>query len=170
MSEPTHQPPLERSAGHGPWSIGEAAKRTGLSPKMIRYYEQYGLFSPQGRSEAGYRQYGPNDLHALIFIRSARELGFSLKQIRALTDLWHDQQRASAEVKRLALAHIEALEHKAAMLQSMAASLRNLAQRCHGDARPECPILEGLQEGQAVCGEAQAEISASNCHSDTKSL
>jgi len=136
---------------------------------MIRYYEQYGLFSPQGRSESGYRQYDLNDLHALKFIRSARELGFSLKQIGALTDLWHDQARASAEVKRLALAHIEALEQKAAMLQSMAASLRNLAQRCHGDDRPECPILEGLEAGHPGDSGDQAENSGLGCHSVTNS-
>lgn len=128
-------------------TIGEAAQRTGLSAKMIRYYEQYGLFTPQGRSPSGYRLYGENDLHALTFIRSARELGFSLKQIAELTDLWHDKRRASSEVKQLALLHIKTLEDKAATLQRMAASLRTLAARCHGDNRPDCPILDGLQGG-----------------------
>lgn len=127
-------------------NIGEAARRTGLSAKMIRYYERLGLFAPQARSLAGYRQYGPADLHTLQFIRSARDLGFSLQQIGELIDLWHNHHRASAEVKRLALAHIDALESKAAALQSMANTLRELAARCHGDDRPECPILEGLEK------------------------
>lgn len=126
-------------------NIGEAAKRTGLSQKMIRHYESLGLFTPQARSKAGYRQYGPGDLHALFFIRSARELGFSLKQIAELTSLWHDRERASYEVKRLALEHIASLEAKAETLHKMAATLRELAQQCHGDDRPECPILDGLQ-------------------------
>src|SRR5690606_25744456 len=111
----------------GPLTIGEASARTGLSPKMIRYYEQEGLFVPQARS--------------------ARDLGFSLKQIAELTGLWRDRGRASAEVKHLALAHIDALEAKAALLRSMAATLRELAQRCHGDDRPECPILDGIEDG-----------------------
>ncbi|CAM5791116.1 Cu(I)-responsive transcriptional regulator [Castellaniella caeni] len=125
-------------------TIGEAATLTGLTPKMIRYYESQALFAPHGRSAAGYRLYDEADLHALRFIRSARDLGFSLAQVAALTDLWRDRHRASAEVKRLALDHIEALEHKAAVLHSMAATLRALAEHCHGDERPDCPILEGL--------------------------
>ncbi|MFT0531848.1 Cu(I)-responsive transcriptional regulator [Castellaniella hirudinis] len=126
-------------------TIGTAARLTGLSPKMIRYYESQGLFKPRGRSSAGYRLYDDADLHALRFIRSARELGFSLAQIAELTGLWHDHRRASAEVKKLALAHIDALEAKAAVLQSMADTLRTLARHCHGDQRPECPILEGIE-------------------------
>ncbi len=133
-------------------TIGESAAQTGLSPKMIRYYEQQGLFAPQARSAAGYRLYGENDLHALRFIRSARDLGFSLKQIAELTSLWQDRHRASAEVKRLALAHIDALEAKAATLQSMAATLRELARHCHGDERPDCPILEGLADQRTPTG------------------
>lgn len=143
-------------------TIGQAAARTGLSAKMIRYYEQQGLFTPHGRSIAGYRQYDAQDLHSLRFIRSARELGFSLKQIAELTNLWRDRHRASAEVKQLALAHIAELEEKAATLQSMADTLRRLAEHCHGDARPECPILEGLAQ------EASADArSTGACHSDT---
>ena len=145
---------------HKPLTIGEAAARTGLSAKMIRYYEQEGLFVPLARSQAGYRQYGEADLHALRFIRSARDLGFSLKQIAELTSLWRDRGRASAEVKQLALAHIESLEAKAALLNSMAATLRTLAHRCHGDDRPDCPILEGLEDGTY-------QDPAGACHSDT---
>lgn len=141
-------------------TIGEAAARTRLTAKMIRYYEREGLFTPHGRSSAGYRQYDGQDLHSLNFIRSARDLGFSLKQIAALTDLWQDRDRASAEVKRLALAHIDELEAKAATLQRMAATLRELASHCQGDNRPECPILEGLAD-HLPAGAA--------CHSDTNS-
>ncbi|HEX7388328.1 MAG TPA: Cu(I)-responsive transcriptional regulator [Castellaniella sp.] len=141
-------------------NIGETASRTGLSPKMIRYYEQQGLFVPHARTAAGYRQYDERDLHALRFIRSARDLGFSLQQTAELTELWRNRQRASAEVKRLATAHIADLEAKAATLQRMANTLRDLAEHCHGDARPECPILDGLADQSAI---------GAACHSDTKS-
>ncbi|CAM5180848.1 Cu(I)-responsive transcriptional regulator OS=Castellaniella defragrans OX=75697 GN=HNR28_002363 PE=4 SV=1 [Castellaniella defragrans] len=141
-------------------NIGQTSALTGLTPKMIRYYELQGLFQPHARSTSGYRQYNEQDLHALRFIRSARELGFSLKQTAELTNLWHDRQRASAEVKRLALAHIADLEAKAATLQRMADTLRTLARHCHGDDRPECPILEGLAD--------QSSTEAA-CHSETNS-
>lgn len=141
-------------------TIGEAAARTGLTPKMIRYYESQALFAPQGRSDAGYRLYDEADLHALRFIRSARDLGFSLSQIAALTDLWRDRHRASAEVKRLAMAHIDELEAKAAVLQSMAATLRTLALHCHGDDRPECPILEGLAAQASIQERPPADAQA----------
>lgn len=143
---PETQMDTTRGLDQGFLNIGEAARRTGLSPKMIRYYESQGLFSPRSRSSAGYRQYDTNDLHALVFIRSARELGFSLKQIAGLISLWHDRERASSEVKRLAMEHVRELEDKAATLQKMAATLRRLAHKCHGDERPECPILDGLQD------------------------
>jgi Cu(I)-responsive transcriptional regulator len=118
---------------------------------MIRYYESIGLLEPSSRSAAGYRQYGEQDLHALGFIRRARELGFPLKQVAALMALWRDKSRASAEVKQLAQAHIAELEHKAQMLREMAATLKNLADHCHGDERPDCPILEGLQGEAGSC-------------------
>lgn len=126
-------------------TIGEAAKITGLSPKMIRYYEQQEIFRPTARTAAGYRLYSEQDLHSLNFIRSARDLGFSLKQIKALTDLWHNHTRSSAEVKKLALLHINELEAKAMQLQQMANTLKHLAQQCHGDGRPQCPILDGIE-------------------------
>ncbi|TAN30743.1 MAG: Cu(I)-responsive transcriptional regulator [Castellaniella sp.] len=141
-------------------NIGEASARTGLSPKMIRYYEQQGLFEPHARSTAGYRQYDGQDIHSLNFIHSARALGFSLKQIAELTSLWRDRSRASAEVKRLAMAHINELEDKAATLKRMAATLRDLARHCHGDERPECPILDGIAD-QSPKGAA--------CHSEANS-
>lgn len=136
-------------------TIGEAAARSGLSPKMIRYYEQEGLFRPHARTAAGYRQYDDQDLHALHFIRSARDLGFSLKQIAELTGLWRDRRRASSEVKRLALLHVRELEAKAATLQRMADTLRELARHCHGDERPECPILDAIAD-QSPAGARQA--------------
>ncbi|MDN5844047.1 MAG: Cu(I)-responsive transcriptional regulator [Alcaligenaceae bacterium] len=133
-------------------TIGQAAQASGISAKMIRYYESMGIFAPSGRNASGYRQYNEQDLHALRFIRSARDLGFSLKQIADLTALWRDTQRSSAEVKRLALAHIAELEDKAGTLQKMADTLRNLADHCHGDDRPECPILSGIEHAQAPAG------------------
>lgn len=155
-----HRPTPVAPATHGLLNIGEASARTGLTPKMIRYYEQQGLFEPHARSTAGYRQYDQRDLHSLNFIRSARELGFSLKQVAELTDLWRDRDRASAEVKRLALAHIDELEDKAATLQRMAATLRELARHCHGDERPECPILDGIAD------HSPTDVA---CHSETNS-
>lgn len=126
-------------------TIGEAAKLTGLSPKMIRYYEQQGLLDNLARTDAGYRVYNEHNLHSLQFIRSARDLGFSLKQIAALTDLWQNRNRSSSEVKKLALNHIAELEEKAHTLQKMADTLKQLAIRCHGDDRPQCPILDAIE-------------------------
>jgi MerR family copper efflux transcriptional regulator len=124
--------------------IGEAAGASGVSAKMIRHYEAVGLLPAAARSGANYRDYGDAEVHALRFIRRARDLGFSLAEIAGLLALWGDRQRASAEVKRMALAHVEALETKARDLSAMAATLRHLAAHCHGDARPDCPILDEL--------------------------
>jgi Cu(I)-responsive transcriptional regulator len=124
--------------------IGEAARASGVTAKMIRHYEAIGLLPPASRSEANYRDYGDAEIHALRFIRRARDLGFSLHEIAGLLALWGDRHRASAEVKRLALAHVEALEAKARDLSAMAATLRHLAAHCHGDSRPDCPILDEL--------------------------
>jgi Cu(I)-responsive transcriptional regulator len=126
-------------------NIGQAAAESGISAKMIRYYESIDLLDASRRSDAGYRIYSAKDLHALRFIRRARDLGFSLKQIAALMALWRDKSRASAEVKKLANEHIAELEQKAAMLKEMAATLKNLANHCHGNDRPDCPILDGLE-------------------------
>lgn len=125
-------------------TIGVAAERSQLSSKMIRYYESEGLLQPTARSEAGYRLYTERDLHGLRFIQRARSLGFSLAQIKDLLTLWHNQDRSSAEVKLLAQQHIDELERKAAELQDMANTLKHLTQCCHGDERPECPILDNL--------------------------
>ncbi|BDG74709.1 Cu(I)-responsive transcriptional regulator [Roseomonas fluvialis] len=124
-------------------NIGEAAAACGVSAKMIRHYEAIGLVSA-ARSANGYRVYVERDVAVLRFIRHARDLGFPLEDVRRLLALWHDRARASAEVKKLALAHVAALEEKARSLDAMAASLRHLAEHCHGDARPDCPILDDL--------------------------
>lgn len=130
--------------------IGEAARASGISAKMIRYYEQAGLMPAAGRTDAGYRTYGDGDVHRLHFIRRARELGFSLAEISELLDLWDDQSRQSADVKRLAQRHIDHLEQRIATLQQMADTLKTLIRCCAGDGRPDCPILEELQQPQRV--------------------
>ena len=123
-------------------NIGQASKTTGISTKMIRYYESIGLISNALRTEAGYRVYADNDIHALRFINRARDLGFSVEQMRDLLALWRDRSRASADVKAIATEHIKALEEKARALQEMSRTLKHLAANCHGDDRPDCPIIE----------------------------
>lgn len=125
-------------------NIGEAAAATGVSAKMIRHYESISLIKPALRTESGYRVYTDADIHSLRFIRHARDLGFALEDIDALLRLWVDRERSSCEVKKLALDHIATLDRKIAELQVMRASLTDLADRCQGDDRPHCPILEGL--------------------------
>lgn len=125
-------------------NIGEAAAATGVSAKMIRHYESIGLIKPALRSVAGYRVYSDADIHSLRFIRHARDLGFALEDIDSLLRLWGDRERSSCEVKKLALDHIATLDRKIAELQVMRASLTDLADRCQGDDRPHCPILERL--------------------------
>jgi Cu(I)-responsive transcriptional regulator len=111
---------------------------------MIRHYEGIGLIPEAGRTVAGYRLYGPNDLHRLTFIKRARSLGFSIKDIEVLLSLWGDPKRASRDVKRLAQSHADELERKILEMQSMQRVLQDLARRCHGDDRPDCPVLEDL--------------------------
>ncbi len=125
-------------------NIGEAASGSGVSAKMIRHYEAIGLLPPAARSEAGYRRYSGADLHTLRFIRHARDLGFDLATIAALVSLWQDRGRESREVKQLADAHIATLRDKLAQLQGMIGALEQLMACCHGDERPECPILDEL--------------------------
>jgi Cu(I)-responsive transcriptional regulator len=129
-------------------NIGEAAAASGLSAKMIRHYEAIGLLRPTRRGN-NYRDFSERDVAELRFIRHARELAFPLEEIRRLLALWRDRNRASAEVRRIALDHVTALEEKARSLNAMAESLRHLAQHCHGDERPDCPILDQL-EGKAA--------------------
>lgn len=138
----TSPPSSEVGAAH--LNIGEAAARTGLPPKTIRYYEEIGLLAPPARSQAGYRRYGRRDLATLGFIRRARSLGFSVEDCRDLVALWQDRERASAEVKALALARIGEIDDKIRELQGMRDTLADLAVRCHGDERPDCPILASL--------------------------
>ncbi len=125
-------------------NIGQAAEATGVSAKMIRHYEQIGLIPEAGRTGAGYRVYGPRDLSTLSFIRRARDLGFSIAQIRDLLALWQDRARASADVKRIAGAHIDEMKAKMQLLQEMVQTLEHLSAHCHGDSRPDCPILKEL--------------------------
>ena len=137
-------------------NIGQAAKTSGVSTKMIRHYEAIGLIRPASRTESGYRIYSENDLHTLRFIRRARDLGFSVEQIRNLLTLWRDHGRASADVKAIALQHVEALEAKMLQLRAMADTLRHLAETCHGDQRPDCPIIHDLAAGDAAGSPARA--------------
>lgn len=132
------------SAAAGPVNIGAAARTSGVSAKMVRHYEALGLLGAVARTEAGYRQYTPADVHTLRFIRRARELGFSMAEIAELVGLWRDRRRASADVRRVAAAHLADLEQRIAALQDMRRTLQDLLQHCHGDARPECPILDEL--------------------------
>lgn len=125
-------------------NIGEAAKATGISAKMIRYYESTGLIAPPTRSAAGYRHYTENDLNMLRFIRRGRELGFSMAHIAELLNLWRDQHRASADVKRIAEQHIQAMQQRIQAMQEMLGTLSRLASACHGDTRPQCPIIDAL--------------------------
>ncbi len=132
------------------YTIGQIAKKTGLTAKMIRDYERHGLLGAVTRSESGYRLFNHNDLQTLYFIRQARKLGFSLAQLQELLQLWHNKARSSAEVKALALKHIESLEERASTLLAMAATLKELSERCQGDDRPDCPILQGLENTNAA--------------------
>jgi len=125
-------------------NIGQAAEASGVNAKMIRYYEQIGLIEPPARSHSGYRVYAEPNVHTLRFVRRARSLGFSVEETGSLLALWRDRSRASADVKTLALKHVAELEEKAAALQAMAATLRHLASHCHGDQRPDCPILDKI--------------------------
>jgi MerR family copper efflux transcriptional regulator len=127
-------------------NIGEASRASGVSAKMIRYYEQIKLITPAHRTESSYRTYADNDVHTLRFIRRARDLGFSVEQMKTLLALWRDRSRASADVKALAMEHIAELDRKAAAIAAMTSTLKHLANHCHGDDRPDCPILEGFAD------------------------
>ena len=126
-------------------NIGQASNASGVSAKMIRYYESIDLIPKSARRESGYRDYGPADVHRLGFIRRARDLGFSMEQIRDLLGLWSDRGRSNAKVKAIALEHVADLKQRARELTDMADALKHLAACCDGDGRPECPIIKGLE-------------------------
>ncbi len=132
-------------------NIGQAAKQSGLSAKMIRYYESTGLLPAAHRSDSGYRLYGKDDLHTLAFIKRSRDLGFSLEEVGKLLTLWQDRQRASADVKALAHQHIVELNQKIEELASLRDTLQELVEHCQGNDRPDCPILKDLASG-GCCG------------------
>lgn len=146
MPRPAPRRELADARQQGFHNIGEASAATGVSAKMIREYERSGLIPPAQRTFAGYRLYNDADLHRLHFIKRARLLGFAMKQVQALLGLWNDRARSSVEVKALALAHAADLRERIAQMQAMQHALEELARKCPGDARPECPILEGLAE------------------------
>ena len=128
-------------------NIGQAAKATGISAKMIRYYEDTGLFGPVARTGSGYRIYSPRDIHTLGFIKRSRDMGFSVERIAELLQLWQDRSRHSADVKRMALEHVQVLEQRIAELQDMVRTVQSLANCCAGDDRPDCPILRDIETG-----------------------
>lgn len=130
-------------------NIGEASSATGVTAKMIRYYESINLIKQSRRTDSGYRVYSDSDLHTLRFIKRARTLGFSLEQIKDLLSLWQDSGRASADVKAIALSHVADLQKRIAELTEMRDSLSHLALACSGDHRPDCPILVGLASQMA---------------------
>lgn len=129
-------------------NIGEAAAASGISRKMIRYYEESGLLTPAPRSSAGYRIYNANSIQQLSFIKRARDLGFSLERIKTLLDLWQNTDRHSADVKALAQQYMTELDQDIMHLQSMRQQLAQLVDQCHGDGQPACSILDGLAQNQ----------------------
>ncbi|MBE2263516.1 MAG: Cu(I)-responsive transcriptional regulator [Burkholderiaceae bacterium] len=133
-----------RGVGSYPASIGTAAALSGVSARMLRHYESLGLLGDVHRTDSGYRQYTESDVHTLRFIKRSRELGFSMAEITELVSLWHDHGRASAHVKRIAQQHVEELAARIESMQAMQRTLQNLLQHCHGDGRPDCPILDDL--------------------------
>lgn len=128
------------------YNIGQAAAQSGVSAKMIRHYEDTGLVPKARRTDAGYRIYADSDVHTLRFIRHARDLGFSMRQIGDLLSLWQNRRRRSSDVRKLALDHIRALDAKIAETQAMKATLEHLVHCCQGDERPDCPILDSLAD------------------------
>ena len=142
--DPAPKTEMADARNQGLLNIGEAAAASGVSTKSIRHYEEIGLIPPANRTFANYRLYAAADLHTLRFIKSARSLGFSIADIGQLLNLWQNQNRSSADVKKLAMHHVEELEQRIREMQDMRDTLKNLARTCQGDKRPDCPILKGL--------------------------
>jgi Cu(I)-responsive transcriptional regulator len=132
-------------------NIGQAAKESGVSAKMLRHYESLGLLGKVSRTDSGYRQYGLADVHTLRFIKRSRDLGFSMAEISELVNLWQNRRRASASVKRIAQKHVDELSTRIEAMQAMQRSLQTLLQTCQGDDRPDCPILDDLAGGAGSC-------------------
>ena len=127
--------------------IGRVAEHSGVPTKTIRFYEEIGLIAKPGRTQSGYREYDRQDVDVLRFVKRARGLGFSIKDVKSLLALYDDRERASADVKKIALEHVDVIERKMAELDSIRRTLFHLADKCHGDERPECPILQELARG-----------------------
>ncbi|MBA4110573.1 MAG: Cu(I)-responsive transcriptional regulator [Leptothrix sp. (in: Bacteria)] len=127
-------------------NIGQAAAQSGVSAKMVRYYESLGLLPKVARTQAGYRQYGEREVHTLRFIKHSRQLGFGMAEVAELLKLWQNRKRSSADVKRIALAHVADLDRRMREMAEMKRTLERLAQCCHGDSRPDCPILDELAD------------------------
>jgi len=139
-----------------PVNVGEAARLSGVSAKMVRHYESLGLLPRVGRTDSGYRQYGEAEVHTLRFIKRARDLGFSMDEIGELVGLWQNRRRASASVRRIAQRHAAELGARIEAMQSMQRTLQSLIHCCHGDDRPDCPILDDLA-GQPASAAAPAQ-------------
>ena len=144
MSMSRHATASRSTPTHWPVAIGVAAERAGVSARMVRHYESLGLLPEVARTDSGYRQYSEADVHTLRFIRRSRDLGFSMEEIATLLGLWKDKDRASAQVKKVAQAHIANLSERIAAMQAIQRSLQSLVHCCHGDDRPDCPILDDL--------------------------
>ncbi|MEI6803480.1 MAG: Cu(I)-responsive transcriptional regulator [Burkholderiales bacterium] len=134
-----------------PLNIGQAASASGVSAKMLRHYEALGLLGKVRRTDSGYRQYSQADVHTLRFIKRSRDLGFSIAEIAELVNLWQNRRRASASVKRIAQQHLDDLATRIEAMQAMQRSLQNLLHHCHGDERPDCPILDDLAGTGTPC-------------------
>lgn len=164
MPKPPKYLELGEARSDGLMNIGRVAEAAGVSTKMIRHYESIGLLPAAGRTLAGYRVYSERDVHVLRFIRRARDLGFGIKEIAELLGLWNNRRRASADVKRLAGQHMAHLDAKIGEMQSMRDTLAHLASHCHGDERPDCPILEDLSNVDAAAAPKRARRSTLRSH------
>lgn len=138
-------------------NIGQAAALSGVSAKMVRHYEALGLLPDVARNESGYRQYGEKEVHTLRFIKRARELGFAMSEITQLLGLWRNRRRASANVRRIAQKHADDLAVRIEAMQAMQRTLLNLIECCHGDERPQCPILDDLGGLSSPCSHSPHE-------------